>query len=389
MSSQITAEEFVAALHAHGVRNLTGVPCGHLAGPWALFDRAAELTPATSEGAALAIAAGWELGSRRSAVFCQNSGFGNLLNPLASLLLPYRIPVLVIMTMRGWPDQEEDEQQHAVMGTSTTGLLEALGVPYAFLAPDKLSEALLRADEARARRQPYFLLVPRGSIGKAAGAPPAAASAAEGRLSRARLVSALMAELTDELLITTTGYLSRQAHHERDRPGTFYMQGSMGHALAIGTGLAIAHPDRRTVVLDGDGAFLMHLGTGSTVGASGARNLVHIVADNGCYESTGCQRSTSGSLDWPSLGHGLGYRSVLTCHSASLLAQSLRTALSVEGPVLLALTVVPTPGDVYPRATASHSLPQIAERFQEAATDWTAATEPGASTTLSEGGGSP
>jgi phosphonopyruvate decarboxylase len=173
-----------------------------------------------------------------------------------------------------------------------------------------------------------------------------------------------MAELTDELLVTTTGYLSRQAHHERDRPGTFYMQGSMGHASAIGAGLAIAHPDRRIVILDGDGALLMHLGTGSTIGALGARNLVHIVVDNGCYESTGCQATTSGCLDWPSLGLGLGYRSVITCDSVSGLSGTLRSALTAEGPILLALTAAPTPDEVHPRATASLGLAEIAERFR-------------------------
>jgi phosphonopyruvate decarboxylase len=365
MSPQIPAEDFVDALRSYGVRNVTGVPCGHLAGPWTLFDNAGDLTPAVSEGAALAIAAGWELGGQTSAVLCQNSGFGNLLNPLASLLLPYRIPVLVIMTMRGWPDQDEDEPQHAVMGASTMGLLDALDVPYEVLVPEKLSQSLARAAQARAERRPCFLLVPRGSIGKVAVAP-AGGPPAEERITRARLVSALMAELADELLVTTTGYLSRQAHHERDRPGTFYMQGSMGHAVAIGMGLARARPHRRTVVLDGDGAFLMHLGTGSTIGASGARNLVHLVVDNGCYESTGCQATTSGHVDWPSLGRGLGYRSVLTCDRLPRLAATLRTALTAEGPVLVALTVVPTPDEVHPRATAALGLPEIAERFRAA-----------------------
>lgn len=366
MSSQISAADFVAALRTYGVRNVTGVPCGHLAGPWALFDRAGELTPAASEGSALAIAAGWELAGRTAAVLAQNSGFGNLLNPLASLLLPYRIPVLVIMTMRGWPDPADDEPQHATMGTSTTELLDALEVPYEVLAPGKLSQALAFAGEARVRRLPCFLLVPRGSIGKAPAAPSNGTLPSAEQLTRSRVVSALMAELTDELLVTTTGYLSRQAHHERDRPDTFYMQGSMGHASAIGAGLAVAHPDRRTVILDGDGAFLMHLGTGSTIGACGARNLVHIVVDNGCYESTGCQATTSRSVDWPSVGRGLGYRSVLTCDALPSLPGTLRTALAAEGPVLLALTVVPTPDEVHPRATAALGPAEIAERFRAA-----------------------
>lgn len=367
MNRPLPAEEFVDALRAHGVRSVAGVPCGHLAGPWALFDRAGDLTPAASEGAALALAAGWELAGRTSAVLCQNSGFGNLINPLTSLLLPYKVPLLVVMTLRGWPDPADDEPQHAAMGASSIGLLETLDVPYAVLWPGKLDEALGRAAEARAQGRPFFLLVPRGAIGKIPDAYPAAALPAGDRLTRPGVVSALMPELTDELLVTTTGYVSRQVHHERDRESTFYMQGSMGHASAVGAGLATAHPDRRTVVLDGDGAFLMHLGTGATIGASGARNLVHIVLDNGCYESTGCQPTTSAHVDWAELGRGLGYRTVLTCACAPDLAGSIRTALTADGPVLLALSVVPTPGEVHPRATASTGPVEIADRFRKAA----------------------
>ncbi|WP_052684409.1 iron-containing alcohol dehydrogenase [Lentzea aerocolonigenes] len=367
MAESIAAAEFVAALRRFGVQRVTGVPCGHLSGPWSLFDDAGDLVPAASEGAALAIAAGWELGGRQAAVLCQNSGFGNLINPLTSLVLPYGIPALVVMTLRGWPDGADDEPHHAIMGASTIDLLRTLDVPHQVLEPGNLDEALARAAEARARKLPFFLLIPRGSIGKAAA--PAVARPGDGQLTRAQLVSTLMAELTDELLVSTTGYLSRQAHHELDRAGNFYMQGSMGHASAIGVGLATANPQRRVVVLDGDGAFLMHLGTGSTIGASGARNLVHVVVDNGCYESTGCQATTSARMDWPALGQGLGYQRVLSCDSNADFPAVLREALAADGPVLLALTVRPTPDEVHPRASSGIGLPENAERFRAAAQD--------------------
>ncbi|MFI6172679.1 thiamine pyrophosphate-dependent enzyme [Nocardia sp. NPDC051052] len=364
MSDALPAAELVAALRAFGVQRVTGVPCGHLAGPWTLFDRAGDLMPAASEGAALAIAAGWELGGAQAAVLCQNSGFGNLVNPLTSLVLPYRIPVLVVMTLRGWPDPSGDEPQHAVMGASSRALLTELGVAHEVLRPNGLGAALADAARARAEDRPFFLLVPRGSIGPYLGAPPTVGPMASTELTRAKVVSELLDRLTGQLLVTTTGYLSRQVHHERDRPETLYMQGSMGHAAAIGLGLATARPDRGVVVLDGDGAFMMHLGTGSTVAAAGADNLVHIVVDNRCYESTGCQRSTSDGMDWPALGIGLGYRTVLSCADERSLAETLESALKSSGPVLCVLRVAPTPDEVHPRATADIGLDVIAERFR-------------------------
>jgi phosphonopyruvate decarboxylase len=368
MTGQITAASFFAALRAHGIRRATGVPCGHLAGVWHLFEEAGALVPAASEGAALAMAAGWELAGEPGVVLCQNSGFGNLLNPLASLLLPYRIPVLVVMTLRGWPDPAADEPQHAVMGASTTGLLGALGVGHATLdtanlaAGAVLAAALADAAAAAKRRSPFFLLVPMRVIGGPPQKQPGPATTGDA-LTRPLAVAALMAALTDELLVTTTGYLSRQAHHEADRPETFYMQGSMGHAAAIGLGLATATPGRRTVILDGDGAFLMHLGTGSTIAASAPDSLVHIVIDNGCYESTGGQPTTSRSVDFPALGRALGYRTVLRTDRASALPATIARALRAPGAVLCTLRVLPTPDEVHPRATASLTPDTIGRRF--------------------------
>jgi phosphonopyruvate decarboxylase len=245
-------------------------------------------------------------------------------------------------------------------------LLHTLDVPHQVLEPGNLDEALAHAEVAHAKRRPFFLLVPRGSIGKASTQTRPAERLVENQLTRARVVSALMAELTDELLVSTTGYLSRQVHHELDRAGNFYMQGSMGHAAAIGVGLATANPPRRVVVLDGDGAFLMHLGTGSTIGSSGAHNLVHVVVDNGCYESTGGQRTTSGQVDWLALGRGLGYRRVLACDSGAELVPTLRDALTADGPVLVALAVRPTPDEVHPRATSAIGPMESTDRFRAA-----------------------
>jgi len=366
MTSQIAATDVRTALSAHGIRRATGVPCGHLAGLWQLFEEAGSLVPAASEGAALAMAAGWELAGEPGVVLCQNSGFGNLLNPLTSLLLPYRIPVLVIMTLRGWPDPAADEPQHAVMGASTTALLEALHVGYAVLGRQTLAQSLASAGKARERRSPFFLLAPMRVIGATPRGNNGSATARES-LTRPLVVAALMAALSDELLVTTTGYLSRQAHHERDRPGNFYMQGSMGHAAAIGLGLAAAASGRRTVVLDGDGAFLMHLGTGSTIGASGAESLVHVVVDNGCYESTGCQPSTSRAVDFAMLGRALGYRTVLSADTRGMLPAIITQALRAPGPVLCAVRVLPTPDEVHARATASAGPADIGRRFAEAA----------------------
>jgi phosphonopyruvate decarboxylase len=131
--------------------------------------------------------------------------------------------------------------------------------------------------------------------------------------------------------------------------------------------VASADPGRRVVVLDGDGALLMHLGTASTIAAARAENLVHVVVDNGCYESTGCQSSTSSTVDWTRLGAGLGYATIRTCTTSNTLTENLRDALRAPGPVLCVPRVRPTPDEVHPRASASASLVEMTGRFRETA----------------------
>ena len=310
----ISAAGFCTALDRIGVRLVSGVPCSYFAGPLRLLEsRPGRYVPAANEGAALAIAAGAELAGNRAAVIIQNSGFGNLVNPLTSLLLTFDIPVLVFMSLRGWPDPARDEPQHAVMGRTTHDLLDALRVPHQVLKPDEdhLAEALTAADEARADGRPAFVLVPKDTI-----EPPPAAAAAPAPFGRREALSAVLPHLDRALVFTTTGYVSRELFGLCDRAETFYMQGSMGHALALGLGTALSRRDRQVLVIDGDGAVLMHTGTCLTAGALAPPNLVHLILDNGAYESTGSQCTTSSTMDWCALGVAAGYRSTVVCASA-------------------------------------------------------------------------
>ena len=117
----IDANSFLGAMADRGIRYFTGVPCSMLRSMYDAIDRRPDLRyiTASSEGDALAIASGLWLGGNMAAVLCQNSGLGNMVNPLASLTSPFRIPVLLIVTLRGLPGTH-DEPQHTVMGRITT-----------------------------------------------------------------------------------------------------------------------------------------------------------------------------------------------------------------------------------------------------------------------------
>ncbi|MFQ5634587.1 MAG: thiamine pyrophosphate-binding protein, partial [Gammaproteobacteria bacterium] len=134
----IEAGRFVGAARDYGFDLYAGVPCSYLQPLINHVIGADDVTyvGAANEGDAVAIAAGAELGGRRGAVLLQNSGLGNAVNPLTSLAHPFRIPVLVIVTLRGDPGGAPDEPQHELMGRITAPILETMSIPWEWF-PDE------------------------------------------------------------------------------------------------------------------------------------------------------------------------------------------------------------------------------------------------------------
>lgn len=352
----VSAEEFCRSLDEHGFTGCVGVPCSYFSGPTALLGP--RYVAAADEGAALAMAAGSALAGSRTGVLIQNSGFGNLVNPLTSLVLPYRIGVVVFMSLRGWPNPAGDEPQHAVMGTSSHRLLDVLGVPH-WTVFDDLDSVLGAAVLAASAGSPAFVLVPKGVVGTVAFGGGGGTG-----LTRADAVKAVVASVPPRAaIVSTTGYASRELCAAGDRPGNFYMQGSMGHAPAIALGAALSAPDRPVVVLDGDGALLMHLGTMSTIGAVAPENLVHVVLDNGSYESTGAQPTTARSTDFAAVARATGYRTVVTCASAAELSTALSGLSGTPGPQMVVVSTTVQPDVTPPRVTSAVPPTDLAPRF--------------------------
>ncbi|MGE7385278.1 phosphonopyruvate decarboxylase [Streptomyces sp. NPDC004126] len=354
----IATDDFCDSLAARGIDLVSGVPCSHFAGPIVRLTREGRYVAAANEGAALAIAGGAAAAGRRSAVIAQNSGLGNLINPLTSLHMTYGIPTLVFMSLRGWPDPGQDEPQHAVMGVSTHALLDAVGVPHVTVRAGEtgLERALDAAEPELRRGRAVFVLTEKGAVaGCRTSTPPGA------RLTRIDALQAMLPLLDRVPLISTTGYTSRELYAVTASKSHFYMQGSMGHAGAFGLGVALSRPADAgpVVVLDGDGAALMHLGTFSTVGATAPRQLVHVVFDNGAYESTGAQLTTSATTDFAAVALATGYVSARTCTTAGETADALAAALASAGPHLVVVRVGSDGSEAPPRATSAMTAQDI------------------------------
>lgn len=364
----ISADQFCGVLARRGYSTFTGVPCSTFkhAINFILDDPDSEFVMAANEGAALAIASGAWLAGRKAAVVLQNSGSGNLVNPLTSLNASYTIPAMLFVSARAYPDGMGDEPQHRLIGATVRQVLDAFGV-LRFDMPETAEDferVFTEADKqyTMARRQ-VAIMVPVGAIG-AVGVGFASTDCAYPLSRRDAVAVVVDAVEPDDAVVSTTGMISRALFAVADRPLNFYMQGSMGHARAIGLGVALSAPDRRVFVIDGDGAALMHLGTMSTVGHYAPRNLIDIVLDNEAHGSTGYQKTTATTTDLASVARACGYRWCASATTERALVEAIERARSTEGPSMIHVKINCVEPATLPRITTKHSHPDNARAFR-------------------------
>jgi sulfopyruvate decarboxylase alpha subunit len=344
-------------IHAAGCRWVVYVPDNPLSHVLqALADDHPDIRTivATREEEAFGIAAGLYLGGSLSAVMLQSSGLGNSLNALGSLLIPYQVPALIVMSMRGGPG--EWNQAQVPVGRAVPALLDAVGIQHLRAETADGAEGAIRlaASLAFDTRAPVACLLPRSLTagGRAnRGAPqheddrtPTVPRADEREattndrargtatprsgtnvpMSRLDATRIVVGRVRDEAIVATLGHPAYDLFSAADRPENFYTWGSMGLASSIGLGIALARPERRIVVLDGDGSLLMNLGSLATIAVCRPANLLVIVWDNGEYGTTGGQKAaTAFGADLAGAARALGIASATTVGTPGELEHAL------------------------------------------------------------------
>ena len=308
-------------LEKHGITFFTGVPDSYLNGfcNYALANCGNRNVIAANEGNAVGIAAGHYFASKEiPLVYMQNSGMGNTINPLASLVEKrvYAVPMLLLIGWRGQGDTEPKHPQHHLQGEITPGLLDVMHIPYTVLE-DSIDQFQAAVEKAAAycaeSRQPYALIAPKGVM--------AASEKANNvddayPMSREEAIEVILDTLPkDTVYAATTGRATRELFFLRERrkeskENDFLNVGSMGHASSVALGIALEKPERRVVVLDGDSAAIMHMGAMTMVSKLDAPNFMHIVLNNGAHESVGGQPSAGHQLDFTAIAQGCGYATV-------------------------------------------------------------------------------
>ena len=339
---------FFDTLQAQGIDMYVGVPDSLLKNLCSyITDKLPENKHiiAANEGNALAMAAGYHLGSGKiAAVYLQNSGIGNLVNPATSLTDSevYQIPALLIIGWRGEPG-EKDEPQHVKQGKITPDMLTQLGIPYQIVNAHSNIVSIVNKSIADLQHtnSPVALLIQKDTF---ADYTQVLQSKNDSNFLREDAIRTLL-ELSkpQDAIIATTGKTSRELYELRisrnERQQDFLTVGSMGHTSSIAFGVALAQPHRRVLCLDGDGSFLMHMGAAAIIGNSQAHNLVHIILNNQSHESVGGQPTVAGKIDFRTLSQALGYAGYLQANSPVALRESWSQLSTTNGPWLVELRI--------------------------------------------------
>ena len=304
---------------------------------------------AANEGAALGLSIGNYIGTGKlSLVYMQNSGLGNIVNPLLSLASPavYGVPMLLMIGWRGEPGRE-DEPQHVHQGRVMVSMLEAMDVPVIILSENPIEanqQTKAAATQAHDIKGPVALVVRRGTFNKFKGGLQ---TSSDLQMCREEAITTAARLLEDDAaVICTTGMASRELFEFRARADVghqrdFLTVGGMGHANQIALGLALARPDCSVYCFDGDGAALMHMGSMAIIGQSECANLFHLIFNNGVHGSVGGQPTVCFSIDIPEIAIACGYASAERVETHEALVNSMSNARTKKGPTLIEVRVRP------------------------------------------------
>lgn len=306
-----------------------------------------EHTITANEGNAIALAAGHYLATGNPAlVYMQNSGIGNCVNPLLSLTDEevYNIPLLILISWRGEPDKK-DEPQHIKQGKVTDKLLDVMGIKWAILPEDfeQAEPVIIKAIQyMKETNRPFAFIVKKGLFEKYELQTKNQNSY---NLSRETAIETVIKSLSlSDVVISTTGHISREVYETRERLGQGHKQdfltvGSMGHASSIALGIALEKADRNIYCFDGDGAFLMHMGSTVVNASKNLKNFKHIVYNNEAHDSVGGQPTTANNANIPQIAFNAGYKNVYSVSNLNDLNEILPEFINSTHTALLEIKV--------------------------------------------------
>lgn len=313
----------------------TGVPdsqlkplCNYLMNMYGISDRH---IIAANEGNAVALAAGYHLATGKiPVVYMQNSGIGNIINPSASLLndLVYAIPCIFVVGWRGEPGVH-DEPQHIYQGKVTLKLLEDMDImPYVLSVDTTVKELTNQLESFRVRLcqgKSVAFVIRKNALTYSSTVKYENSN----QMMREEVIRCIAQISGDDIIVSTTGKASRELFEIREAHGQthktdFLTVGSMGHSSSIALGIALRKPGKKVWCIDGDGAFLMHMGSLAVIGAGRPTNMIHVVINNEAHETVGGMPTVTSQIDLPGIATACGYPAVFSVKTHEELESALK-----------------------------------------------------------------
>lgn len=267
-----------------------------------------------NEGNCVALGAGYHLATGKiPVIYMQNSGEGNIVNPVTSLTNDnvYAIPQIFIVGWRGEPGVH-DEPQHVYQGRITVKLLEDLDINTFVISEGTTTEELKfvmnefnkQLDVGRS----VGFIVKKGALTY----DNKVVYKNNNQMKREEIIEHVVKVSKDDPIISTTGKASRELYEIRSKYNQghqydFLTVGSMGHSSSIALGVALNKPDKKVWCIDGDGAALMHMGSMAVIGVNKPNNLIHIIINNSAHETVGGMPTVAGEIDIVSIAKSCGY----------------------------------------------------------------------------------
>lgn len=299
----------------------TGIPdsqlkalCNYLMGTYGISEKH---IIAANEGNCTALAAGYFLATGKiPVVYLQNSGIGNIINPVASLLNDkvYGIPCIFIIGWRGEPGIK-DEPQHTYQGEVTIKLLEDMDIRSFIIDKStdekEISAKLLEFNSLLSVGKSVAFVVRKDALDSDIKVEYQNNST----MLREEIIRSVTAVSGEDIIVSTTGKTSRELFEIREEKGQshkydFLTVGSMGHSSSIALGIALNKPGTKVWCIDGDGALLMHMGAMAVIGTNSPNNMVHIVINNASHETVGGMPTVMNKIDLQKIASGCGYTNV-------------------------------------------------------------------------------
>ncbi len=309
-------------------------------------DKKCENIITTNEGSAISFAAGYYLAKKNiPCVYLQNSGLGNAVNPLTSICHKkvYSIPLLIIIGWRGSPYSPKDEPQHEVMGRITREMLRLLNIKNCILRSDKDFTKLGKLiNFSRKNKVPVACLVENNQFFKS---KKDLKNKKKLNLSRYEFIESLLKKIKkNTYIVSTTGYTSRELNQIRSdlnlkKGKDFYMVGGMGHASILASSFAMNKKKSNIICLDGDGSFLMHMGSLLTNARLNNKNFKHVILNNFTHQSVGGQKTYMEMINLKKLSQSIGYKKYFYLDKKDKIETAIKKFLTFKGTSLLEVKI--------------------------------------------------